>query len=137
MTMLPASGTCGAPSSMTWNPSAATIGPMRDASYVLPPISVERKPRDPAMAALAARRHGVVARRQLAAIGRERHAIAHDLERGRAVLSHRSAAALWGIRETRRRDVEVTAPRRRRGCGPRSCARRRRTGTRRSARRRR
>jgi hypothetical protein len=33
----------------------------------------------------------------------------------RAVLSHRSAAALWGIRETGRRDVEVTAPRQRRG----------------------
>jgi hypothetical protein len=31
-----------------------------------------------------------------------------------AVLSHRSAAALWGIRDTARRDVQITAPRQRR-----------------------
>ena len=63
MTMLPASGTCGAPASMTWNPSAATIGPMRDASYVLPPISVERKPRDPAVRWRPSRRAGTASSR--------------------------------------------------------------------------
>jgi very-short-patch-repair endonuclease len=31
-----------------------------------------------------------------------------------AVLSHRSAAALWGIRDTRRSDIDVTVPRHRR-----------------------
>jgi very-short-patch-repair endonuclease len=99
-----------------------------------------------AMAALAARQHGVVARWQLAALGLTRHVVEHLVKRGRlhrlhrgvyavghraltrrghwmaavlacgdgAVLSHRSAAALWGIRETARRAVDVTAPKERR-----------------------
>jgi predicted transcriptional regulator of viral defense system len=97
---------------------------------------------DAAVAALAGRQHGVVARRQLVHIGLGRRAIGHRLETGRlhaihrgvfavghkaltkdaafmaavlvaedAVLSHRSAAALWGIRPTARRDVEITVPR--------------------------
>jgi predicted transcriptional regulator of viral defense system len=121
---------------------------MRDATDVVPDISVKRQSDDPvaAMAALAERQHGVVARRQLAEIGLGRHAIGHALHRGRlhplhravyavghrrvtregvwmaavlaggegAVLSHRSAAALWGIRDSGRRDVEITVPRQRR-----------------------
>lgn len=98
------------------------------------------------MAALARRQHGVVARRQLLALGLSLDAIDHRVERGRlhplhrgvyavghrklpragawmaavlaggesAVLSHRSAAALWGIRDTAGRSTEVTAPTHRR-----------------------
>jgi very-short-patch-repair endonuclease len=97
---------------------------------------------DRAVAALAARQHGVVARRQLAALGLGRGAIgrrlAHDRLllvhrgvyavghaqlslRGRwmaavlagppgTVLSHRDAAALWGIRQVSDGAVEVTTP---------------------------
>jgi predicted transcriptional regulator of viral defense system len=96
-----------------------------------------------ALAELAGRQHGVVAREQLRGLGlsldaidrrvqggrlhvlhrgvyavghravtRDGHRLAAVLAGGRgAVLSHRSAAALWGIRETARRDVEITAPR--------------------------
>jgi hypothetical protein len=92
---------------------------------------------------MAGRQHGVVARRQLLALGLGRRAIGHRVERGRlhlvhrgvyavghrvlsiegrwmaavlavgedAVLSHRSAAALWGIRPTTRSRVEVTTER--------------------------
>jgi predicted transcriptional regulator of viral defense system len=118
---------------------------MSDASGVEPSNAVEPRMHDPsvAMAALAARQHGVVARRQLAALGLSRHVVGRMLERGRlhvvhrgvyavghrrltrygvwmaavlaagdsAVLSHRSAAALWRIRESDRRTIEVTAPR--------------------------
>jgi predicted transcriptional regulator of viral defense system len=121
---------------------------MRDARDVLPEIDGQRnaRPRDGAIAALAARQHGVVARRQLVALGLSLDAIDHRVECGRllrlhrgvyavghrrvtgrgvslaavlaagdeAVLSHRSAAELWGIRETSRRTIEVTAPRQRR-----------------------
>ena len=99
-----------------------------------------------AIAALAGRQHGVVARWQLLAAGIGRGAVEHRLTRGRllpvhrgvyavghavlareghwlaatlaggsaAVLSHRSAAALWGIRSTARERIEVTvAPGRR------------------------
>jgi putative AbiEi antitoxin of type IV toxin-antitoxin system/uncharacterized protein DUF559 len=98
---------------------------------------------DRAIAALAARQHGLVTRPQLLALGVGRRAIGHRLARGRlhavhrgvyavghrilakdaawmaavlaigpdAVLSHRSAAALWGIRMTARTRIEVTAPR--------------------------
>src|SRR5262249_31120294 len=100
--------------------------------------------------ALAAKQHGVVARRQLLGLGLSAQAIQHRLARGRlhridrgvyavgrpalnqegrwmaavlacgsgTVLSHGSAAALWGIGPLRP-DVEVTipvaSPRRRKG----------------------
>jgi hypothetical protein len=118
---------------------------MRDAVGVKPNNAVEVPPRDPggAMAELAGRQHGVVARPQLPELGLSRHAVGRLLERGRlhvvhrgvyavgyrkltrrgawiaavmaagegAVLSHRSAAALWGIRETARPVIDVTVPR--------------------------
>jgi Protein of unknown function (DUF559) len=98
---------------------------------------------DAAVAALAVRQHGVVARAQLVEIGLGHRAIDHRIEVGRlhpvhrgvyavghrrltregawmaavlaagpeAVLSHRSAAVLWGIRNTERAAVELTSPR--------------------------
>jgi Protein of unknown function (DUF559) len=98
---------------------------------------------DAAIAAIAARQHGVIARIQLLRLGLGRRAIAHRIEQGRlhivhrgvyavgharltiqgrwmaavlacgegAVLSHRSAAMLWGIRRTERVLIEVTGPR--------------------------
>ena len=121
---------------------------MGDAPHVMPEIDGQRATHraDEAIAALAARQHGVVARRQLTARGLGADAIDHRVERHRlhpvhrgvyavgyrtltregawlaavlaggerAVLSHRTAAALWGIRESSVRDVEVTAPSRRR-----------------------
>jgi predicted transcriptional regulator of viral defense system len=118
---------------------------MREQTAIEPNNAVGLKSLDPAvaMAALATRQHGVVARRQLAALGFGRHEIGRLLQRGRlhvvhggvyavghpglsrlgfrmaavlaagdgAVLSHRSAAALWGIREPARRTIELTAPR--------------------------
>ncbi len=108
-------------------------------------IGAETHPRgaDAAIAALAGRQHGVVARWQLVALGLSRREIGRRLERGLlhalhrgvyavghrvltqrgrwmaavlaagpgAVLSHRSAAALWGIRPTARAHIEITAPR--------------------------
>jgi predicted transcriptional regulator of viral defense system len=100
------------------------------------------RPADALIAALADRQHGVVARRQLGALGLGARAIDHRLQCGRlhvvhrgvyavghrvlsprgrwmaavlacgdgAVLSHRSAAALWTIRPTSRADVELTTP---------------------------
>lgn len=91
---------------------------------------------------LAARQHGVVARRQLLALGLGEDAIDHRLSTGRlvrlrrgiyalghaqlrpegralavvlavgdrAVLSHRSAAGLWGIRPWGGSFIEITAP---------------------------
>jgi very-short-patch-repair endonuclease len=107
----------------------------------------ENAPRSPdgAIAALAARQHGVVSRTQLLAVGLGRGAIdrrvstarLHVLHRGvfavghpvltrhgvwmaavlaggdGAVLSHRSAAELWGIRRSARTPIEVTVPRHR------------------------
>jgi very-short-patch-repair endonuclease len=99
---------------------------------------------------LAARQHGVVSVRQLAALGLDRTAVRRRVADGRlhrvhrgvyavghprltskgrwlaavlrcgagAVLSHRSAAALWGIRPTAAVQIEVTVPRDR-GHGPR------------------
>jgi very-short-patch-repair endonuclease len=96
---------------------------------------------DVQIAELAGRQHGVVARRQLAALGAGRRAIEVRLQGGRlhrlhpgiyavghrvlsrearwraavlfcgpeAVLSHRSAAALWGLRSPIE-SIEVTAP---------------------------
>jgi hypothetical protein len=117
---------------------------MASAFEVKPDSGAERRTRgiDTAIAALAARQHGVVSRRQLAALGISRRAIGHRLENGRlhplhrgvyavghrvlpqnaaymaatlvadhAVLSHRSAAALWGIRPTERERTEITVPR--------------------------
>lgn len=99
------------------------------------------------MAALAARQHGVVARRQLVALGYGRGAIGHRVEQGRlhrihsgvyalgydklsrrgrwlaavlaygdeALLSHQSAAALWGLVRAPTLPVHVTSPSGRRG----------------------
>jgi very-short-patch-repair endonuclease len=101
----------------------------------------KKVPGDRAVSALAAQQHGVVARRQLVALGVSGRAIRHRLETGRlhpvhvgvyavghprvvgaghwmaavlacgdgAVLSHRSAAALWGLRQVSTRSVDVTA----------------------------
>ena len=97
---------------------------------------------DGLIAGLAARQHGVVARRQLVELGLGRRAIGNRIDAGRlhpihrgvyavghrprtseaawmaavlvadgAVLSHRSAAALWGIRRNDRTAVEITVPR--------------------------
>src|SRR3954452_15938015 len=118
---------------------------MRAEYAVDPVIGGEKQTRsaDALIAALADRQHGVVARRQLLALGLPARAIDHRLERGRlhvlhrgvyavghrvlsqrgqwmaavlacgggAVLSHRSAAALWAIRPTSRAAIEVTTPR--------------------------
>jgi very-short-patch-repair endonuclease len=97
---------------------------------------------DDCIAGLAETQHGIVARRQLLALGAGREAIAvrlrvgrlHPLHRGvyavghrvlsresrwmaavlfcgpEAVLSHRAAAVLWGIRDQSSRAIEVTAP---------------------------
>lgn len=101
---------------------------------------------DEQIARIAERQHGVVARRQLLAIGLSADAIDRRLALGRlhavhrgvfavghtvlsregrwlaavlaagdgAVLSHQSAAALWGMRPTTRPRIDVTTPRRRR-----------------------
>lgn len=93
---------------------------------------------------LAGRQHGIVARRQLLALGFNPREIEHRVARGRlhpvmrgvyavgwprltqkrgwmaavlacgdgAALSHRSAAALWGIGSERRRLIEVSVTRR-------------------------
>lgn len=124
---------------------------MRDAREVVPVIDGEHRAHrwDAAIAELAARQHGVVARGQLVALGLSLGAIDHRVERHRlhplhrgvyavghraltgdgrwmaavlaagagAVLSHRSAAALWGIRESSSAKIEVTAPRERRRPG--------------------
>src|SRR3954471_13808620 len=129
----------------------APMHDMGDAREVVPVIDGEDRARrsDVAIAELARRQHGVVARRQLLALGLSLDAIDHRVERHRlhplhrgvyavghravtgdgrwmaavlaageaAVLSHRSAAALWGIRETRSAKIEVTAPRERRRPG--------------------
>jgi very-short-patch-repair endonuclease len=103
--------------------------------------------RERQLADLATRQHGVVARRQLEALGLKRGAIAHRLKLGRlqavhsgvyavghrhlsqrshwvaavlacgegAVLSHRSAAALWGLLRPRGTAIDVTSPRGRAG----------------------
>jgi very-short-patch-repair endonuclease len=109
-------------------------------------VDIRGKPQprsiDGEIAALAGRQHGVVARRQIAALGAGPGAIDRRLELGRlhllhrgvyavghrvvsregrwmaavlamgpeAVVSHRSAAALWGIRPTSRGRIEVTVP---------------------------
>jgi very-short-patch-repair endonuclease len=97
---------------------------------------------DRAIATLAGRQHGVIARSQLVALGLGRGAIARRIERERlhvlhrgvyavghraltrrsawmaavliadgAALSHRSAAALWGVLGAERRNVEITVTR--------------------------
>src|SRR3954454_6014197 len=103
---------------------------------------VTERSRDARIAALAGRQHGVVAGRQLRAVGvgpdaityRRRSGRLHEVHRGvyavghsvltmrgrwmaavlaagpDAVLSHRAAAALWGIRNGTA--IEVTSPRR-------------------------
>jgi very-short-patch-repair endonuclease len=101
-----------------------------------------RRTRERALAQLAARQHGVIARRQLRELGFGEEAIKTRLAEGRlhhlheqvyavghtrlavrapwwaallaygpgAVLSHQSAAVLWGIRRKRRGPIHVTAP---------------------------
>jgi very-short-patch-repair endonuclease len=101
-----------------------------------------RTPLDRPLAELASRQYGVVARRQLAALGLTERAVDRRLAAGRliplyravyavghrsltrrghwmaavlafgpdAVLSHRSAAALWGIRGGGDTRIDVTAP---------------------------
>ena len=98
---------------------------------------------DAEIAEIAARRHGVVSRAELAVLGLDRFAIARRVKGGRlhvvhrgvyavghprltgrgrwlaavlacgegAVLSHRSAAALWGLRPTAAAKVDVTVAR--------------------------
>lgn len=97
---------------------------------------------DAAIAKLAERQHGVVARRQLVELGLGERGVDHRIASGRlhhvvpgvyavghgrvalmgrwmaatlagatgAVLSHRSAAALWGIRDTSSGPVHITIP---------------------------
>jgi very-short-patch-repair endonuclease/predicted transcriptional regulator of viral defense system len=120
---------------------------MRDATGIDGAIRGRSRSRaiDAAVAALAGEQHGVVARRQLRALGLSVDAIDRRVRLGRlhvlhhgvyavghrsltrygrwmaavlagdvgAVLSHRSAAALWGVRDTARLDIEITAPRER------------------------
>jgi very-short-patch-repair endonuclease len=102
---------------------------------------IDRELREQELAAMGRRQHGVVARRQLAALGIGNGAIKarlrlgqlHAVHRGvyslghrsltirgawlaavlacgdEALLSHRSAAALWGLTRPRRSPVEVTS----------------------------
>jgi very-short-patch-repair endonuclease/predicted transcriptional regulator of viral defense system len=108
--------------------------------------AVQRRPgliqRERRLATLAARQHGVVAKRQLRALGVGEGAVKHRLRLGRlrtihrgvyaigqgpismrgrwlaavlacgdgALLSHRSAAALWGLTGIHRGPVDVTSP---------------------------
>jgi very-short-patch-repair endonuclease len=120
------------------------MGPMAREFVIEHQIGAELQSRgaDAAIAALAERQHGVVARRQLVALGLSRREIGRRLERGRlhllhrgvyavghrvlsrhgrwmaavlsagpdAVLSHQSAAALWGLRQTAKTRIDVTTP---------------------------
>jgi|tagenome__1003787_1003787.scaffolds.fasta_scaffold20745747_2 hypothetical protein len=61
---------------------------MRGGVDAWPPIGAEGRP-DAAIAHLAVRQHGVVARRQLVALGLGRRAIGHRLEQGRLHRVHR------------------------------------------------
>jgi very-short-patch-repair endonuclease len=118
---------------------------MRERVAVNPDIRGQAQPWSPdsAIAAVAARQHGVVGRSQLTGLGLSRRAVEHRLETGRlhplhrgvyavghplvsqegrwmaavlaggsdAVLSHRSAAALWELRPAVAGRVVITAPR--------------------------
>jgi predicted transcriptional regulator of viral defense system len=129
----------------TRNGVSATLRPVADASNLL--HAIDAKGADGAIAELAERQHGVVARRQLVGLGLGRGAIAQRIKRKRlhrihrgvyavghrrisqpgwwlaavlacgsqAVLSHRSAAVLWGILEGGRTAVDVSVPRQRPG----------------------
>ena len=121
-----------------------TIGLVSDAFDLSPDNRPKGRTRgfDEAIAALAGAQHGVVAHRQLAALGLAPRAIQYRLTHGRlhrlhrgvyavghealrregawmaatlvaetAVLSHRSAAALWGIRAGDGTRTEITVPR--------------------------
>jgi predicted transcriptional regulator of viral defense system len=115
---------------------------MTDVGHLKHGMRAANGPGDRGVAELARRQHGVVARRQLVALGLGRGAIAHRLATGRlhcfhvgvyavghtalsyrgrwmaavlacgpgAVLSHRSAAAHWGLRPSDRARVDVTVP---------------------------
>ena len=69
---------------------------MEDETALEPVIGAQSRTRaiDEAIAALAERQHGVVARRQLIALGLGRRAIAHRLECGRLHLIHRGVYAV-------------------------------------------
>ena len=120
---------------------------MHGQSHTLRVRGAERLERERQIGALAGRQHGVVARRQLAALGLGRGAIdarvaighLRVLHRGvyamghgplslrgrwlaavlacgdQAVLSHHSAACLWGLMRPRRGLVDVTNPQNSRG----------------------
>lgn len=123
-------------------PTQVTIKHMADVCTVNPPLRGQRSARDldRAMSELAELQHGLVARRQLLALGLSVRAIEGRLERGvlhpvrhgiyavgfrlrsrearwmaatlscgpDAVLSHRSAAWLWGLQRGPSRAIEVT-----------------------------
>jgi very-short-patch-repair endonuclease len=69
---------------------------MRDARDVEPNNAAERRARDSAvaLAELARRQHGVVARRQLVELGLGRHYIGRQIERGRLHVLHRGVYAV-------------------------------------------
>ena len=69
---------------------------MEDETEIKPAIGAQSRTRriDEAIAVLAQRQHGVVARRQLIALGLGRRAIAHRLECGRLHLVHRGVYAV-------------------------------------------
>jgi hypothetical protein len=76
----------------------------------------ESPPLDVAVAELAERQFGVVSLVQLRALGLGQRAVAAVLACGEgAVLSHRSAAAHWGLLETQAALIDVTAARSRHG----------------------
>jgi predicted transcriptional regulator of viral defense system len=128
-----------------------TIHPMRDAIDITPGMRGQCRSRriEAAIAALATRQYGVIARFQLVAIGLSEKAIDRRLASGRlhrlhpgvyavghlvvpregrwlaavlaggtkSVLSHRSAAALWGIRGYEGRPEITVRPGQRQGRG--------------------
>src|ERR1700750_2009365 len=79
------------------------MGPTPDPCGVLPRYAAEDRAADPAvaMAVLAARQHGVVARRQLTELGLTRHEVARMLRRGRLHVVHRGVFAVGHRRLTR------------------------------------
>jgi very-short-patch-repair endonuclease len=121
---------------------------MKPGSQTRPPGEGGTRARERGLARLATEQHGVVAQRQLLAIGFSERAIKSRLDAGRlsalhrevyavgharvsrhgrwlgavlaygdsALLSHRTAAALWGLSRPRASPIEVSAPIGRQGC---------------------
>jgi hypothetical protein len=75
---------------------------MVDAFSLEPEIGAQSRndPVDSAIAALAARQHGVIARIQLLRLGLGRRAIAHRIEQGRLHIVHRGVYAVGHVRLT-------------------------------------